>query len=131
MQVFWESNGVYVVSRSEFGNKLVFSQAGPSTQMVQLEATLVGIFNLRFYTVDGAQKKTFLVGGPEVVSFSLMFVNMDIGTKNVSDRACCKARKHPEENNHHYIGRSHHLSGLGPHGAGPGHGRGPGNTQGN
>ena len=68
MQLFWESNGVYVVPRSDVGNKLVFSQAGPSTQMVQLEANLVGIFNLRFYTVDEDGRKTFLAGVPEVVN---------------------------------------------------------------
>jgi hypothetical protein len=68
LQVFWESNRVYVVPRSELGNKLVFSQTGPGTQMVQLEANLVGIFNLRFYTIDGAGLKTFLAGGPEVAA---------------------------------------------------------------
>ena len=62
MQVFWESNGVYVVPRSELGNKLVFSQAGPGTQMVELEANLVGIFNLKFYTMDEVGRKTFIAG---------------------------------------------------------------------
>ena len=62
LQFFWESNGVYVVPRSELGNKLVFSQAGPGTQMVELEANLVGIFNLKFYTMDEVGRKTFIAG---------------------------------------------------------------------
>ena len=69
LQLFWESTGVYVVTSSDQGNMLVFSQEGPGTQMVQLEANLLGIFSLRFYKVDGVGKKTFLAGGQKVAEF--------------------------------------------------------------
>ena len=47
---------------------------------------------------------------------------------NVSYRAGCTVKKHPEENNHHHSGHHHHIHGPCPNGAGPGHAGGSRNT---
>eukprot|EP00092_Neocalanus_flemingeri_P008615 GFUD01009284.1.p1 GENE.GFUD01009284.1~~GFUD01009284.1.p1 ORF type:complete len:470 (+),score=105.83 GFUD01009284.1:48-1412(+) len=66
IEIFWESNGVYVFPKDELGHNIVFTQSGPHSQTLRLEASLFGIFNLRFYKMDRNGKKTFLNIGQEV-----------------------------------------------------------------
>ena len=87
--MFWESTGYRIIPRDELGQKLVFSKTGPTTQMVQLESDLIGIFYLRFvpctsfsyfqlshtllfrfYTLDSTGKNVYISEAPEVIFLS-------------------------------------------------------------
>ena len=48
VEVFWETNAVYVESLDELGQRVVFARDGPMNQTVNLEASLIGVYTLRF-----------------------------------------------------------------------------------
>ena len=50
MEVFWETNAVYVKSLDELGQRIVFARDGLTNQTVNLEASLIGVYTLRLYT---------------------------------------------------------------------------------
>lgn len=66
IEVFWESTGAYVVPRDELGQKVVFTQTGPANQTVELQSSLIGIFSLRFYTIDSNGRNIYINEEPEV-----------------------------------------------------------------
>lgn len=66
LEVFWESTGYRIIPRDELGQKLIFTRTGPATQMVQLESDLIGIFYLRFYTLDSHGENVYISEEPEV-----------------------------------------------------------------
>ena len=51
VEVFWETNAVYVESLDELGQRVVFARDGPMNQTVNLEASLIGVYTLRFHSI--------------------------------------------------------------------------------
>ena len=49
MEVFWETSSVYTKSLDELGQRIVFARDGLQNQTVNLEASLIGVYTLRFY----------------------------------------------------------------------------------
>ena len=49
MEVFWETSSVYAKSLDELGQRIVFARDGVQNQTVNLEASLIGVYTLRFY----------------------------------------------------------------------------------
>ena len=49
MEVFWETNAVYAKALDELGQRIVFARDGVQNQTVNLEASLIGVYTLRFY----------------------------------------------------------------------------------
>ena len=47
MEVFWETNAVYVKSLDQLGQRVVFARDGETNQTVSLEASLIGVYTLR------------------------------------------------------------------------------------
>merc|ERR1712038_2082435 len=43
VEVFWETNAVYVESLDELGQRVVFARDGETNQTVNLEASLIGV----------------------------------------------------------------------------------------
>ena len=52
MEVFWETNAVYVKSLDQLGQRVVFARDGETNQTVNLEATLIGVYTLRCYPIS-------------------------------------------------------------------------------
>jgi len=66
LEVFWESTGYPIIPRDPLGQKIVFTKTGPASQMVQVQSDLIGIFYLRFYTLDTMGEKVYANAAPEV-----------------------------------------------------------------
>merc|ERR1712004_15763 len=49
VEVFWETNAVYAKALDELGQRIVFARDGFQNQTVNLEASLIGVYTLRFY----------------------------------------------------------------------------------
>ena len=49
MEVFWETSAVYAKALDELGQRIVFARDGVQNQTVNLEASLIGVYTLRFY----------------------------------------------------------------------------------
>ena len=49
MEVFWETSAVYAKALDELGQRIVFARDGVQIQTVNLEASLIGVYTLRFY----------------------------------------------------------------------------------
>ena len=49
MEVFWETSSVYTKALDELGQRIVFARDGVQNQTVNLEASLIGVYTLRFY----------------------------------------------------------------------------------
>jgi len=56
VEVFWETNAVYVKSLDQLGQRVVFARDGETNQTVNLEASLIGVYTLRFYTLVEGEK---------------------------------------------------------------------------
>jgi len=56
VEVFWETNAVYAKSLDELGQRVVFARDGQTNQTVNLEASLIGVYTLRFYTLIEGEK---------------------------------------------------------------------------
>lgn len=67
VEVFWETNAVYVESLDELGQRVVFARDGPMNQTVNLEASLIGVYTLRFYTLADGEEKVWASDEMELV----------------------------------------------------------------
>ena len=47
--MFWETSAVYAKALDELGQRTVFARDGVQNQTVNLEASLIGVYTLRFY----------------------------------------------------------------------------------
>ena len=47
--MFWETSGVHAKALDELGQRIVFARDGVQNQTVNLEASLIGVYTLRFY----------------------------------------------------------------------------------
>ena len=47
--MFWETSAVYAKALDELGQRIVFARDGLQNQTVNLEASLIGVYTLRFY----------------------------------------------------------------------------------
>jgi len=56
VEVFWETSSVYTKSLDELGQRIVFARDGLQNQTVNLEASLIGVYTLRFYTLVDEEK---------------------------------------------------------------------------
>ena len=66
LEVHWQSSGVYVVALDDLGPRLVFTRDGPSNQTVRMRADLIGIFTLRFYSLDSQGGRRWVEEGAEL-----------------------------------------------------------------
>ena len=51
VEVFWETNAVYVKSLDQLGQRVVFARDGETNQTVNLEASLIGVYTLRCFCI--------------------------------------------------------------------------------
>ena len=51
VEVFWETNAVYVKSLDQLGQRVVFARDGETNQTVNLEASLIGVYTLRCHSI--------------------------------------------------------------------------------
>ena len=63
MEVFWETNAVYAKPLDELGQRVVFARDGENNQTVNLEASLIGVYTLRFYSGVWKKLKTLIFQG--------------------------------------------------------------------
>ena len=56
LEVFWESSGTYVKPEGGGRQSLVFTRGDATNQTVFLESSLIGVFTLRFYTLEAKEK---------------------------------------------------------------------------
>ena len=56
LEVFWESSGTYVKPEGGGRQSLVFTRGDATNQTVFLESSLIGVFTLRFYSLEAKEK---------------------------------------------------------------------------
>ena len=49
VEVFWETSAVHAKALDELGQRIVFARDGVQNQTVNMEASLIGVYTLRFY----------------------------------------------------------------------------------